>query len=79
MGMQNQANIYTINSLFQLVSTAINSASIKDINKELDDPLFTALINDSEVKGIKNRFKLFILRKRLYKLMRLLIKVKVIK
>ena len=76
---KNQANIYTINSLFQLVSTAINSASIKDINKELDDPLFTALINDSEVRGIKNRFKLFILRKRLYKLMRLLIKVKVIK
>lgn len=74
-----QANIYTINSIFQLVSTAINSASTKDINKELDDPLFTALINDSEVRGIKNRFKLFILRKRLYKLMRLLIKVKVIK
>ena len=73
-----QANIYTINSIFQLVSTAINSASIKDISKELDDPLFTALMNDSKVRGIKNKFKMFILRKKLYKLMRLLKKMRIV-
>lgn len=75
----NKANIFTINSLFQLVSTAINIVNIKEVNEIIDDPLFVELVNETKAVGIKDRFKLLTLKRKLLKLMRLLQRIGLIK
>lgn len=75
----NKANKFTISSLFQLVSTAVSTISIKEVNEIIDDSLFVELFNESKGGGIKYRLKVLILRRKLFKLMRLLQKIRVVK
>ena len=76
--IMNKAKNFTINSLFQLVSTAINFVSIEEVKEKLEHPLFVELINESKGESIKNKIKLLILKRQLFKLMRLLQRIKII-
>lgn len=75
----NKANNLTINILFQLVSKAVNLVNIKEISEIIDDPLFSKLIKKSNGGGIKIRIKLLILKKKLFWLIKLLQKIRIIK
>lgn len=74
------ARVFTLKNLFTLVKNALeNNISYEQIKKILKEPFFYSIINDVKIHGFKNRLKRIILRNNLFRFLKLLIKVKVVR